>query len=126
VGNAHSANARIDGGAAIDLSAERFELELRSKPKSPSILSLHGPIFALGTFRDPHLAVGQGALLRGGAAAALAAVNPFAALLPLIEAGRGEDTDCQRALRPVAGALDQTDESGILPPPPPAPERTKH
>lgn len=49
--------ARIDGGAAIDLAAERLELELRAKPKSPSILSLRAPIFVQGTFKDARVTV---------------------------------------------------------------------
>jgi uncharacterized protein involved in outer membrane biogenesis len=116
-------DVRIDGAAGIDLAAERFELELRPKPKSPSLFSVRAPVYVQGGFRDARIAVGQGALLRGGAALALAAINPLAALLPLIETGQGEDTNCARVLKPVEGALDQVDEGANRPPP--ARERPK-
>jgi uncharacterized protein involved in outer membrane biogenesis len=108
--------ARIDGTGAIDLKSERFELELRPQPKEPSILSLRAPLFVRGGFQDARVEVGPGALLRGGAALALAAAHPFAALLPLIETGPGEDSNCSQLLAPVAPALKQAEESSKRPP----------
>jgi uncharacterized protein involved in outer membrane biogenesis len=107
---------RIDGSGALDLQAEQFELELRPKPKRASVLSLRAPLYVQGSFRDARVAVGPGALLRGGAALALAVVNPLAALLPLIETGPGEDSNCPQVLASVAPALDQADESTSRPP----------
>jgi uncharacterized protein involved in outer membrane biogenesis len=107
---------RIDGIGAIDLQAEQFEFELRPKPKRASILSLRAPLHVQGGFRSARVAVGPGALLRGGAAVALAVVNPLAALLPLIETGPGEDSNCPQVLASVAPALDQADESTTRPP----------
>jgi AsmA protein len=109
--------ARIDGQGAIDLSGERFALELDSKPKEPSILSVRAPLNVEGTFRDPRVAVSSGTLLRGGAALALAAVNPLAALIPLIETGPGEDADCARLLAPVDSAAKQARQASDRPPP---------
>lgn len=110
---------RIDGRGAIDLSSERFALELDSKPKEPSILSVRAPLNVEGTFRDPRVAVSSGTLLRGGAAIALAAVNPLAALIPLIETGPGEDADCARLLAPVDSAAKQARQASDRPPPVP-------
>jgi AsmA protein len=109
--------ARIDGQGAIDLGSERFALELDSKPKEPSILSVRAPLNVEGTFRDPRVAVSSGTLLRGGAALALAAVNPLAALIPLIETGPGEDADCARLLAPVDSAAKQARQASDRPPP---------
>jgi uncharacterized protein involved in outer membrane biogenesis len=107
---------RIDGAGAVDLQGERFELELRPRPKQPSILSLRAPLYVRGDFRDARVAVGPGALLRGGAALALAVVNPLASLLPLIETGPGEDSNCPQVLSSVAPALEQAEESSSRPP----------
>jgi uncharacterized protein involved in outer membrane biogenesis len=107
---------RVDGSGAIDLETEQFELELKPRPKQPSILSLRAPLHVQGSFRDARVAVGPGALLRSGAAIALAAVNPLAALLPLIETGPGEDSNCPQVLASVAPALDQADEPTSRPP----------
>jgi uncharacterized protein involved in outer membrane biogenesis len=102
-------DVRIDGTGAVDLAAEQFELELRPQPKKPSVLSLRAPIHVNGSFRAARVAVSAGALLRGGAAVALAAVNPLAALLPLIETGQGEDSNCAEVLAAVAPALEQAE-----------------
>jgi len=107
---------RVDGSGAIDLEAEQFELELKPRPKQPSILSLRAPLYVTGSFGDATVAVGPGALLRGGAAIALAAINPLAALLALIETGPGEDSNCPQVLASVAPALDQADEPTTRPP----------
>jgi uncharacterized protein involved in outer membrane biogenesis len=107
---------RVDGSGAIDLQDEQFELELKPRPKRPSILSLRAPLHVQGSFSDARVAVGPGALLRGGAALALAAVNPLAALLPLIETGPGKDSNCPQVLASVAPALEQAAESTSRPP----------
>lgn len=109
--------ARIDGEGAIDLRAERFALELDSKPKEPSILSVRAPLNVEGTFRDPRVTVSSGTLLRGGAAIALAAVNPLAGLIPLIETGPGDDANCAQLLAPVESAAKQARQASDRPPP---------
>ncbi len=114
-------SVRVDGSGAHRPDGERFDLELKAKPKRPSLLSLRAPVYVEGTFRDAKIAVSPGTLLRGGAAAALTVLNPLAALMPLIEPGEGEDADCRQALKPVLGALDQASESPSKTPPVKAP-----
>ncbi len=109
--------ARIDGEGAIDLAAERYALEINAKPKEVSFLSLRGPINVAGTFRNPRVSVSSEVLLRGGAAIALAVVNPLAALLPLIETGPGEDAHCASVLAPVEPAVKQASRKSDQPPP---------
>lgn len=109
--------ARIDGQGAIDLRAERFALEVDTKPKEPSILSVRAPLNVEGTFRDPRVTISSGTLLRSGAAIALATVNPLAALIPLIETGPGEDANCVRLLAPVDSAAKQARQASDRPPP---------
>ena len=90
---------RIEGDGGFDLGAERFDLTISPKPKSVGILSLRTPVRLHGSFREPDFALDKtGLVLRGGGALALALVNPLAALLPLIETGPGENTDCGRLL----------------------------
>lgn len=58
-----------------------------------------------GTFSDPSVAVEKGPLaLRAGAAILLGMVNPFAALIPLIETGPGTDSNCAELLASVEKA----------------------
>jgi hypothetical protein len=72
-----------------------------------------------GSFRDVDISLDSSAVARAGAAAALALVNPLAALIPLIETGPGEDTHCGEVLAPVKGAAEQArNPSQALPAPP--------
>ena len=114
--------------------AEQTRAYQQFSPRQPSNLLFDKPVdgplsspfglrrFFNGEERNPHsgldFAVGAGTLLRGGAALALSIVNPLAALLPLIETGGGEDSDCKAALAPVAGALHQAQEPAKTPPAP--------
>ena len=111
-----TSTVRVNGNGALDLKAERFALEIDAQPKQASILSLRGPVYVEGTFRHPRVAVSAASLLRGSAAIALGAVNPLAALLPLIETGGAQDTDCVRALAPVDSAVKQAQKSSQQPP----------
>lgn len=103
---------RIEGTGGFDLGRERLDLHLAPKPKNPGFLSLRTPLHVFGTFREPDFALDKkGLVLRGGGALALALINPLAALIPLIETGPGEDTDCGRLLaaaRPAAKAAAST------------------
>ncbi|HEY4371268.1 MAG TPA: AsmA family protein [Burkholderiales bacterium] len=105
-----TAETRIDGQGTIDLKNEKFNITFSPKPKHPGILSLRTPITVYGSFRHPDYTLDKKMLaLRAGGALALAAVNPFAILLPLLETGPGKDTDCAAVLAPVEGAQQQAD-----------------
>jgi AsmA family protein len=99
---------RIEGRGFFSLKDEKFELLVEPKPKNPGILSLRTPVRVYGSFRNPDYSLDKGQLmLRAGASAALALVNPFAALIPLIETGPGQETNCSRLLAPVQDAQRQ-------------------
>ena len=99
-----TSQTQIVGAGRFDLDHERFELEVAPKPKEPSLLSLRTPVRVHGSFSDPQIAVEKTPLLlRIGGALALGAVAPLAALIPLIETGPGEDTNCRQVLA-AAGA----------------------
>ncbi len=107
---------RINGSGTVDLGRERFDVTLRPRPKDPGLFSVRAPVRVFGSFSDADYEVDRRALVRGGAAAALAVVNPLAALLPLIETGQGKDADCGEVLTRVEGAVEQAESKSNRPP----------
>ena len=103
--------SRITGGGGIDLKNERVDVTLRPEAKKPGLLSIRGPIHIHGPFRDVDFAVAPQSIARGLGAIALGLVNPILALLPLVETGPGEDTNCRAVLAPVKGAVQQSGKS---------------
>jgi uncharacterized protein involved in outer membrane biogenesis len=103
-------DVRVTGEGWIDLGEERLDLTLRPHPKDFSIGTLRSPIEIEGGLRDRRARISKtGLARRGGAAVALGVlVHPLAALVPLVELGRGEQPGaCREALREyrqVAGA----------------------
>lgn len=92
--------ALITVNGAINLSSEQMDLTLRPQTKGLRLFSLRAPLYVRGTFKKPDVDVDKGvlAMKAGGAAVLAAAAAPAAALLPLIQAGPGEDSDCARLL----------------------------
>lgn len=98
-------DTNIGGAGRVSLRDETIDLTLRPEPKDKSILAVRSPIHLGGTFSDPSVAVEKGPLaLRAGAAILLGMVNPFAALIPLIETGPGTDSNCAELLASVEKA----------------------
>ena len=89
------ASARVDTAdstlgveGSLSLVDERLDLVARAAPKDISPLSLRTPVRITGRFAQPEVSLEKGPLLaRLLPAAALALVNPLAALLPLIDPG---------------------------------------
>lgn len=96
----------IDG--TVNLGNEQLDLTLQPDSKGLRIFSLRSPLYVKGTFNKPDVSVDKGVLaLRAGGALALAVVAPVAALLPLVNAGPGEENECATLLanarvKPVA------------------------
>ncbi|HET9025341.1 MAG TPA: AsmA family protein, partial [Burkholderiaceae bacterium] len=103
--------SRIDGGGSIDFKNERVDVTLRPEAKKPGLLSIRGPIHVHGPFRVVDFTVAPQSIARGLGAIALGIVNPILALLPLVETGPGEDTNCRAVLEPVKGAVRQSGKS---------------
>ncbi|MEW7848782.1 AsmA family protein [Massilia aurea] len=90
-----SEDAVVNATGYVDLATERLDVDVRPKTKGARILSLRTPLYARGTFKDPKVGPHVGPLaLKAGAAVALAAINPLAALLPLINVDKAPDTNC--------------------------------
>lgn len=90
-----SEDAVVNATGYVDLATEQLDVDVRPKTKGARILSLRTPLYARGTFKDPKVGPHAGPLaLKAGAAVALAAINPLAALLPLINVDKAPDTNC--------------------------------
>ncbi|NDP38387.1 MAG: AsmA family protein [Rhodoferax sp.] len=88
------------GSGNIDLAQERLDLTFNQKTKDTSPLALRSPIYVRGTFAKPDVGVDKTRVAaRALGAVALGLVNPFLALLPLIDAGPGQDSDCGQLVR---------------------------
>lgn len=88
----------VEGTGAFTLRNERFDVRVEAKPKQPGFLSFRTPIHAHGSFRQAEFELEKTPLIaRGAAALLLGAVNPFAAVLALIEPGTSEVGDCRQS-----------------------------
>jgi AsmA protein len=90
----------IVGTGSIDLGQEKLDLTLNQKTKSTSPVALRSPIYVRGSFARPEVEVDKGRVaLRTFGAIALGFVNPLLALIPLVDAGPGSDSDCAQLVR---------------------------
>jgi AsmA protein len=90
----------VIGTGSIDLGQETLDLTLNQKTKITSPLALRSPIYIRGSFAKPVVQVDTARLAsRALGALALGLVNPLLALMPLIDAGPGKDSDCAQLVR---------------------------
>lgn len=90
----------IFGTGNIDLAREKLDLMLNPKTKSTSPVALRSPIYVRGSFARPEVSVDKGRVaIRALGAIALGLASPVLALLPLIDAGPGKDSDCAQLVR---------------------------
>jgi len=99
---------QILGTGGFNLAKETFEFTLTPRPKNVGILSLRTPVRAYGSFKNPEYELNKGPLIaRAAGALALLSIAPLAALIPLLETGPGESTDCLKLQADLAGAQKQ-------------------
>ncbi|MDZ7589776.1 MAG: AsmA family protein [Rubrivivax sp.] len=97
------------GSGDIDLAQETLDLTLVPRTKVNSLIALRSPIYVKGPFANPVIEVDTGqVLLRGAGALALGLVNPLLALIPLVEAGPGLDSECGKLVRQAQSAKPKT------------------
>jgi AsmA protein len=90
----------IFGTGSIDLGREKLDLTLNQKTKNTSPLALRSPIHIGGSLVQPDVQVDKGRMaVRGLGALALGLINPLLAIVPLIDAGPGKDSDCRQLVR---------------------------
>jgi AsmA protein len=88
------------GSGHIDLAQEKLDLTLTQKTKNTSPLSLRSPIRISGNFAKPVIRVDPTRMAaRALGALALGVVSPLLALIPLVDAGPGKDSDCVQWLQ---------------------------
>jgi uncharacterized protein involved in outer membrane biogenesis len=98
-------DAVVNVSGDINLAKELLALDVRPKSKGLRIISLRTPLYIHGTFKNPDVGLYKGVIaLKAGAAVGLAAVAPFAAVVPLINMGRTADTDCAGLLSDASTA----------------------
>ena len=106
----------ILGSGTIDLGKETLDLTLTQKTKNTSPLALRSPIYIHGSFANPEVGVDKSRVaMRGLGAIALGIINPVLALLPLVDAGPGADSDCRQLVssaREMAPAKTPSKASG--------------
>ena len=90
----------ILGTGTVDLGEEKLDLTLDQKTKDTSLVAFRSPIHVGGTFAQPVVGVDKGRVAaRAIGAIALGLVAPPLALIPLIDAGPGKDSDCGQLVR---------------------------
>jgi len=90
----------IVASGSIDLGEERLDLTLNQDTKNTSPLALRSPIYVRGSFAKPDVGVDKGRVaMRALGAIALGIASPVLALIPLIDAGPGKDSDCRQLIR---------------------------
>ncbi|MGE3863542.1 MAG: hypothetical protein AB7F71_17140 [Burkholderiaceae bacterium] len=99
VGVFDTRDSTIFTSGSLSLADERLALVLTARPKDFSPLTLRAPLRVEGSFANPDVRLdGKTIGLKVLAAAALAAVNPLAALIPLMDLGDAEQRNCREAL----------------------------
>ena len=125
-----TAVTNVTGSGSINLKTEEMDLTLKPQPKDSGLGSLRTPLHIKGTFGQPNVGPDMGKLTaRGGGAIALGILNPLLAILPLIQEGKGKDSNCgqliaqagtsikgdkaatQRAVKAAKGAIDKAEKT---------------
>ncbi|HEU4626802.1 MAG TPA: AsmA family protein, partial [Steroidobacteraceae bacterium] len=114
-------NVIVTGQGHIDLRAERYDLEIRGRPKKLRLFRVKSPVAIRGPLLkpEPSIAADGKALEQGGIAAALAALaGPLGAVVAFVDPGLAKDADCASLLEDArsAGAPVKTAEARATPP----------
>jgi uncharacterized protein involved in outer membrane biogenesis len=112
-------DANIDISGNIDLAQEQLDLTIRPNSKGLRVFSLRAPLYVRGSFVQPRVNADKGVMaMRAGGAIALAALTPFAVLIPLTKTGPTKSSDCARLLadarvKPVAPPPGKTNNAKV-------------
>ena len=95
-------DAIITVSGRINLATEVMALNVKPKSKGLRIISFRSPLYVAGTFKNPDVGVDKGVLaLKAGSAIALGVLFPVAAILPLVNIGSTQQSDCAELLAEV-------------------------
>lgn len=99
------------GDGQIDLNDESLDVAVEPYPKDTSLISAQSSARVRGTVGDIQVIPGKELLLRTAAATILGTLaTPVSALLPLVQAGEGEDSAYCGGLMEVLGEAAEADE----------------
>lgn len=91
--------AILQVNGSIDLTRELLDLTILPRSKGLRVFSLRAPLYLRGSFQHPRASIDKGVIaMRAVGALALAALAPIAAMIPLINAGPGENSACAKLL----------------------------
>lgn len=95
-----TAKVNITGSGNVNFTEESLKLRLVPQSKGFSLASLRGPILISGPFKSPVLRPELGGVIvRGGLAVALgAATSGIGLLIPLLDFGTDQDSNCRSLL----------------------------
>ncbi len=89
----------IIGSGDINMAQETLNLDLQPHTKVFSPLALHSPIYIRGKFSEPEVSLDKTKLvLRSTGALILGVINPFLAIIPLVDTGPGKNSECGRLI----------------------------
>ncbi|MES2366546.1 MAG: AsmA family protein [Pseudomonadota bacterium] len=89
----------ITGTGDIDMAQETLNLDLVPHTKVISPVALRSPIYIRGKFSKPEISIDKTKVaLRSAGAIALGVVNPFLAIIPLLDTGPGKKSECGRVI----------------------------
>lgn len=90
----------IHGSGNVSLRDETLDLQVRGEPKEARLIRFAAPITVQGRLRSPRVGIdlGDAASQTGIAALFASLVAPIAAVLPFVDAGLAEDTNCAALL----------------------------
>lgn len=89
-----------EGRGSINLEKETLNLRFEGDSKKPRLLRLFVPITVKGPLTKPAVGIEATPLVgQGGVAVALAALSPFAAILPFVDPGLANDANCGALVR---------------------------
>ncbi|HJV86666.1 MAG TPA: AsmA family protein [Noviherbaspirillum sp.] len=113
-----TADATIHVTGNINLAKEQLAMMIYPDTKGVRLISLRSPLHLDGTFKKPKVGIDKGTVaLKAGSAIALGALAPVAAaLIPLVNVGPGEKSECgmllaQATAKPVAPTASRKSEN---------------
>lgn len=94
-------DAVVEVTGNISLRKEALDLDVKPENKSLRIFTLRTPLYVRGTFKNPDVGVHKGPIAaRAGAAVALGVIaTPLAAVIPLLNLGTEDESECGPLLK---------------------------
>jgi AsmA family protein len=110
-------DSNLEGQLAVNLKDETINAKIKVHPKDLSVLSARTPITVSGRLKDPDIGLDakQLAAKSAGAVALGLVLSPIAAIIPFIELGLGEDSDCRALIQQAKASAGGSAEEKPVP-----------